>query len=58
MKDLLTHVLDHEFLPEGQEDSDPYVSYHEAGVKRILAARSAVVEYESKEVIRTCIRKS
>ena len=57
-KDLLSHVLEHEFLPEGKEDSDPYMSYREAGVKRILAARSAVVEYEIKEVIRTCLNKN
>ena len=50
-KDLMAHVIEREFLPEGRGDTDPYVSMHESGVKRILGARTAVSEYESKEAV-------
>lgn len=56
-KDTLAHVLDHEFLPEGKEDDDPYLHMHEAGIKRILQARASVVEFESKEIVRKCLAK-
>ena len=53
----MAHVLEREFLPEGGGDTDPYVSMRESGVKKILVARTAVVEYDIKAAVRKCPAK-
>ena len=54
-EDLLDYGYEPEFLSEGQEEPDPYISMCEAGIKRILNDRTALAEYGSKEGVRKCL---